>query len=177
MRPLYALALCAAAYVQGFGAAQAGSMPGCDAFLQKLRADSGDLSLDYSRALVVSRARSDSSAFDITTRSDVDGTLTCRGDGFRRFEAHLVEPANGKSTAGLERLVTAALKASLGWDAAKSKGLLHSMSSDAREYLAASKQRGDVYIAGKTEEHAPGGVSLGMIYTEVDRAFVIVVDE
>ena len=48
------------------------------------------------------------------------------------------------------------------------------MTSDAREYLAASRQRGDVYVAGKTEEHAPGGVSLGLIFTDTDRAFIIV---
>ena len=35
------------------------------------------------------------------------------------------------------------------------------MSADAREFLAASRQRGDVYVAGKTEEHVPGGVSSG----------------
>jgi hypothetical protein len=48
------------------------------------------------------------------------------------------------------------------------------MAGDAREYLAASRQRGDVYISGKTEEHAPGGVSLGLIYTDTDRAFIVV---
>lgn len=42
------------------------------------------------------------------------------------------------------------------------------------EFLDASRQRGDVYIAGKTEEHFPGGVSLGLIATESDRSFVIV---
>ena len=48
------------------------------------------------------------------------------------------------------------------------------MSSDAGEYLAASRERGDVYVSGKTEEHAPGGVSLGLIATGSDRTFVIV---
>ena len=48
------------------------------------------------------------------------------------------------------------------------------MASDAKEFLAASRERGDVYVAGKTEEHVPGGVSLGLIYTDVDRAFAIV---
>ena len=48
------------------------------------------------------------------------------------------------------------------------------MSTDAGEYLAASRQRGDVYVAGKTEEHMPGGVSLGLIATGSDRTFVIV---
>ena len=48
------------------------------------------------------------------------------------------------------------------------------MSADAREYLAASRERGDVYVAGKTEEHEPGGVSLGLMATGSDRTFVIV---
>jgi hypothetical protein len=52
--------------------------------------------------------------------------------------------------------------------------VLHDMSADAREYLSASRQRGDVYLAGKTEEHFPGGVSLGVMATESDRTFVIV---
>ena len=48
------------------------------------------------------------------------------------------------------------------------------MAAEAREYLAASRERGDVYISGKTEEHEPGGVSLGLIDTDTDRAFIIV---
>ena len=45
-----------------------------------------------------------------------------------------------------------------------------------RVVSAASRQRGDVYIAGKTERHEPGGVGVGMIFTEIDRAFVIVAE-
>ena len=56
----------------------------------------------------------------------------------------------------------------------KSRGVLKGMNSDAREYLDASRQRGDVYIAGKTEEHQPGGVSLGLMTTDSDHTFVIV---
>ncbi len=56
----------------------------------------------------------------------------------------------------------------------KSRGVLKGMTTDAREYLDASRQRGDVYIAGKTEEHEPGGVSLGLMATDSDRTFVIV---
>ena len=48
------------------------------------------------------------------------------------------------------------------------------MSADAQEYLVASRERGDVYVAGKTEEHQPGGVSLGLMATGSDRTFVIV---
>jgi len=48
------------------------------------------------------------------------------------------------------------------------------MTADVGEYLVASRQRGDVYVAGKTEEHEPGGVSLGLMATNSDRTFVIV---
>jgi hypothetical protein len=163
-----------------FGCAPAlakSNLAGCDTFLEKLRIEAADLQVDFTHALVVSRARSGSTVFDVTTRSEVDGTLTCRGDQFQRFEAHLAEPATARATTAFERLASAALRAALGWDTAKSRALPRSMAADAKEFFAASKQRGDVYVAGKTEEHAPGGVSLGLIYTEVDRAFIIVAPE
>ena len=155
-------------------AGSASAFPGCNAFLEKLRAEASELQLDYSHALVVSRAHTDGVTFDIVTKSDVDGTLMCSGDRFQRFEAHVTEPATPRATTGFDRLQAAALRAALGWDAGKSKSTLRSMASDAKEYYAASKERGDVYVAGKTEEHVSGGVSLGMIHTDVDRAFVIV---
>ena len=105
--------------------------------------------------------------FDVTTRVDVDATLTCHGDQFVRFEARIEEPANARTTTNFERFQAAALKAALGWDTAKSRAVLRGMSTDATEYLAASRQRGDVYVAGKTEEHEPGGVSLGLMATGV----------
>jgi hypothetical protein len=150
------------------------SLIGCDAFMDKLRAEARDLQIDFSHALIVSRAKSDSEVFDISTKAEVDGTLTCRHDEFARFEAHLAEPASARATTAFERLSAAALRAALGWDAGKSRGEAQAMASDAKEFLAASRERGDVYIAGKTEEHVAGGVSLGLIYTEVDRAFAIV---
>jgi hypothetical protein len=150
------------------------AMAGCDAFLLKLRAEGGDLGVDFTHALVVSRNHRDTDVFDITTRSDVEGSLTCHGDQLIRFEAHVSEPASAHASAGFEHLQTAALQSALGWEAGKSRSLLKGMDADVSEYLAASRQRGDVYIAGKSEEHAPGGVSLGMIATDVDRTFVIV---
>jgi hypothetical protein len=150
------------------------AIAGCDAFTNALRTEASDMQVEFGRAVVVSRTRSDSNAFDITTRVDVDGTLSCRGDQFLRFEARMSEPANARTTTNFERFQTAALKAALGWDGAKSRGVLKGMSADAGEYLAASRQRGDVYVAGKTEEHVPGGVSLGLITSGSDRTFVIV---
>ena len=132
------------------------------------------MQVEFGRAVVVSRTRSDSNVFDITTKVDVDATLACRGDQFLRFEARMGEPANARTATNFERFQAAALKAAMGWDAAKSRGVLRGMSADASEYLAASRERGDVYVAGKTEEHEPGGVSLGLIATGSDRTFVIV---
>ena len=150
------------------------AIAGCDAFSNALRAEASDMQVEFGRAVVVSRTRSESNAFDITTKVDVDATLSCRGDQFVRFEARIGEPANARTTTNFERFQAAALKAALGWDAAKSRGVLHGMSTDAGEYLTASRERGDVYVAGKTEEHVPGGVSLGLMASGSDRTFVIV---
>ena len=150
------------------------ALAGCDAFIEKLRLAASDMQVDFAHSLVVSRAKSDVNVFDITTNVDVDGTLTCHGDEFVRFEARIAEPASARATTSFERFSAGGLRAALGWDAGQSQATLRDMASDAREYLAASKQRGDVYVAGKTEEHAPGGVSLGLIYTDTDRAFIIV---
>ncbi|MBV9286266.1 MAG: hypothetical protein JO288_00335 [Hyphomicrobiales bacterium] len=147
---------------------------GCDAFSAALRSAASDMGVEFSRAIVVSRTRSGANAFDVTTKVDVDATLSCRGDEFLRFEARISEPANARTTTNFERFQEAALRAALGWDAAKSRGVLRGMSADARAYLDASRQRGDVYIAGKTEEHEPGGVSLGVMATQTDQTFVIV---
>ena len=116
------------------------------------------MGVEFSRAIVVSRTRSDANVYDVTTKVDVDATLSCRGDEFLRFEARIGEPARARDHTDFERFQAAALKAALGWDAAKSRGMLKGMSADAHEFLDASRQRGDVYIAGKTEEHEPGGV-------------------
>src|SRR5260370_35198969 len=150
----------------GLSPEPAWAIAGCDAFTAALRAGASDMQVEFSRAIVVSRARSNANVFDVTTKVDVDATLSCRGDEFLRFEARISEPANARSTTNFERFQTAALRAALGWDATKSRGVLRGMSADAREDLAASRERGHVYVAGKIEEHEPGGVSLGMMTTD-----------
>jgi hypothetical protein len=146
----------------------------CDAFMDKLRTAAIDLHVDFSHALVVSRARNDTDVFDIATKADIDGTLTCRKGDLVRFEANMPEPASAHAAADFENFQAAALRAALGWDAGKSRGEARDMSVDAREYLKASRERGDVYVSGKTEEHAPGGISLGFILTDTDSTFIIV---
>jgi hypothetical protein len=147
---------------------------GCDAFVDKLRSGAVDLGVDFSHALVVTRARSDTDVFDITTKSEIEGDMSCRKGKLVRFEARILEPASAHTAGQFESFQGAALRAALGWDAAKSRATARAMSGEAREYLAASRQRGDVYISGKTEEHEPGGISLGLIVTDTDSAFIIV---
>jgi hypothetical protein len=147
---------------------------GCDAFVQKMRAEAGDIGADFTHAVIVSRNLAHAEIFDLATQAGVDGSLACRGDQIIRFEAHVSEPVSAHASAAFERVQTIALQAMLGWEPGKSRALLKGMSADVTEYLAASHQRGDVYVAGKSEEHAPGGVSLGMIATDADRTFIIV---
>jgi hypothetical protein len=156
------------------GSEPAWAIVGCEAFTAALRTSASDMGVEFSRAIVVSRTRVDANAYDITTKVDIDATLSCRGDELVRFEARISEPANARTSTNFERFQTAALKAALNWDAAKSRGVIREMSADAREYLNASRQRGDVYVSGKTEAHEPGRVSLGLMTTESDRTFVIV---
>jgi hypothetical protein len=147
---------------------------GCDAFIANLRKAASDLSVDFAHSVIVSRARSNANVFDVTTNAEVDGTLTCKGDEMQRFEARIGEPASARTVSSFERFQNASLRAALGWDEAKANVKLRDMNADAREFFAASKERGDAYIAGKTEEHLPGSVGLGLIYTETDRALIIV---
>jgi len=123
---------------------------------------------------VVSRARSDTDVFDITSKTEVDGDMSCRAGRLLRFEARMSEPANSRSDSQFETFQAAALRAALGWDAGKARTTVRAMASEAREYLKASRQRGDIYISGKTEAHEPGAVSLGLIITDTDTAFILI---
>lgn len=160
--------------IAGAPASAKPALTGCDAFIEKLRLAASDMQVDFTHSLVVSRARADANVFDITTNADVDATLTCHGDEFIRFEARVVEPVSARASTSFDRFSEASVRAALGWDAGRGQTTLRDMAGDVREYLSASKQRGDAYVSGKTEEHAPGGVSLGLIYTDTDRAFIIV---
>jgi hypothetical protein len=146
----------------------------CDAFIDKLRTSASDLGVDFSHALVVSRARSDIDVFDITTKSEIDGDMSCRTGRLLRFEARMSEPATSRSDSQFEAFQAAALRSALGWEAAKARTTVRSMAAEAREYLKASRERGDIYISGKTEAHEPGNVSLGLIVTDTDTVFILI---
>ena len=162
------------AFAAGLASAAAKpALSGCDSFIEKLRKDASEMQVEFSHSLIVSRTKSDDNVFDIATKVDVDATLTCRGDDFLRFESRVVEPASARAGTSFERFGATALRAALGWDAGHAGEMMRGLDSDVRDYLAASKQRGDVYVSGKSEEHLPGGVDLGLIFTDTDRAFII----
>jgi hypothetical protein len=167
-------AIIVALVMSGAPAAAKSGLAGCDAFVDRLRLAASDMQVQFTHSLVVSRAKTDVSVFDISTSVDVDATLTCHGDEFVRFEARIAEPATARATTNFNRFSVAAMRSALGWEQGRSETVLRGMAGDAHEFLDASRQRGDVAIAGKTEEHAPGGISLGLIYTDTDRAFIIV---
>src|ERR1700734_4254322 len=83
-----------AATAWGGPAERAWAIAGCPAFSPALRTEASDMQVEFGRAVVVSRTRSDSNVFDVTTKVDVDATLSCRGDEFLRFEPGIGQPAN-----------------------------------------------------------------------------------
>jgi hypothetical protein len=60
----------------GASAEPAWAIASCDTFSAALRADASDMGVEFSHAIVVSRTRSDANVFDVTTRVDVDATVS-----------------------------------------------------------------------------------------------------
>ncbi|MDX7953169.1 hypothetical protein P7D22_18560 [Lichenihabitans sp. Uapishka_5] len=109
----------------------------------------------------------------LSTSADVDGTLKCKGDVFRRLEVRIETPFEAATRANFSQFEEAALATAFGWDSARSHTVVAAMSTDADEYLRASIQRGDTYRAGKVEYHEGSRYDLGLIWTEADHTFVI----
>lgn len=173
-RPILMLALVGAALAP----CAARAAPTCDAFKAAMTRASGDLHADFARPLVVSRSgNSGLDAFDLVNNRKVDGQLHCRGDAFASFEARIAMPAEGPTMFAFGQVQRAALVAALGWPAARADRAVREWAVDAAEYLRASQERGDVSIAGKMEEHEPGLIDIGVIWTPRDRSFLILQDQ
>ena len=109
----------------------------------------------------------------LSTDGDVDGTLRCRGDQFRRLELRIGTPSDPRTDANYAQFEQAALTAVLRVDKGRAATIIGAMSSDAAEYLRASIQRGDTYQAGKIEYHQGATFDLGMIWTATDKTLVV----
>lgn len=151
---------------------------GCAGVMTAMTQSLADQHAQFERPLVVSRNAPTFGAevYDLVTDAHVEGTLRCRGDHLVRFEARISVPAGTPLLHGFDQVQAAALGAALKWEPARAATALRSMNGEAAEYLRASIERGDVYLAGKTEYHEEGS-DLGMIWTKTDRTFIIVGSE
>ena len=147
---------------------------GCAGFKEAMVRAAGDLKPEFITPLVVSRgAGAGLDNFDLVTRARIDGVLRCKADAFVGFEAKITMPADGPLLANFDRVQEAALVSALKWPPARAEATARRMTSDAAEYLRGSQERGDVFVSGKVEEHAGGGVDIGLLWTLTERNFII----
>ena len=165
--PVLTLAACAASPARAQSA-------GCAVFNEAMVRASGDLKPEFIRPLVVSRGvGAGLDNFDLVTRARIDGVLRCKDEAFVGFEAKITLPADAQLVALFDKVQEAALVSALKWPQSRAEATARRMASDAAEYLRGSKERGDVAISGKVEEHAGGGVDIGLQWTLTERNFII----
>ncbi|MCW6510214.1 hypothetical protein [Lichenifustis flavocetrariae] len=149
----------------------------CASFMQDYPKALGTFRVSFERPLTITRDLfGGDDGIDVhilATNADVDGTLKCKGDAFRRFEVRISGTADAATSANFAQFQQAALSTLFGWDRARSATVVAAMSADADEYLRASIQRGDLYRSGKVEYHQGGLYDLGVIWTEADHTFVV----
>jgi len=150
------------------------TLASCQTFMRDFSANLGDLRVEFVRAVVVGNSRNE--IYSLRSEFEVDGTLECRGDEMQRLDLRIAVPASARLLRQFERFQPAAVRAALKWDAARAGAVLVRLNRDVAEYFRASGERGDVYVSGHDEIHLPEGASLGLIFTESDRAFVITAD-
>ncbi len=150
---------------------------GCGSFIQDLPTAVAGYRASFERPLTITRGfGGEESGLEIrtlSTNTEVEGTLKCRGDQFVRFEMRILAPAKDKTLADFDGFARAALIAAFRWDQAKAEAVVHALDSDASEYLRASEQRGDLYVSGKVEYHQGDKLDLGLIWTLTDHTFVL----
>lgn len=169
--------LCLGATTASAAAAKPPPVPTCPAFVDAFTRAAAGHKVTFERPLTITRGfLGDEAGVEVrvlTTDDDVEGTLKCRGDAFRRFEVRVAVPVKEPTSAVFKLYEEAALVAAFGWDRAKVQTVVGAMSSDAAEYLRASVERGDTYLSGKVEYHQGDALDLGVIWTDADRTFII----
>jgi hypothetical protein len=164
----------AAAMLTSAGSALAQPTAACAAFMTAMTQALADQQVRFEHPLLVSRNAPSfgMEVYDLVSSNHVDGTLHCRRDHLLRFEAKITVPGDAQLLQSFEKVQEAALVAAFNWQPSRASATLHSMNAEAAEYLRASIERGDVYLAGKTEYHE-GGADLGMLWTKTDHTFII----
>ena len=169
--------LCLGAAPAAAAPAKPAPVPTCPAFVDAFTRAAGDRKVTFDRPLTITRGfLGDEAGVEVrvlNTGDDVEGTLKCNGDAFRRFEVRVAVPVAEPTSAMFKLYEEAALVAAFGWDRAKARTVVAAMSSDAAEYLRASTERGDSYLSGKVEYHQGDALDLGVIWTDTDRTFIV----
>ena len=161
------------------GSAEAAPRPGptCASFMADYPKALPGFRVSFERPLTITRdlfgGEDGIDVHILSTNADVDGTLKCKGDAFRRFEVRIESPFEDRVRTNFSQFEEAALATAFGWDGAKTHAIVSAMSTDADEYLRASIERGDTYHAGKVEYHQGGRYDLGLIWTEADHTFIV----
>jgi hypothetical protein len=150
----------------------------CTGFMREFPQALPSFKVSFERPLTITKDLfgADEPGIDIhvlSTNADVDGTLRCRGDEFRRFEVRIAAPAEAATETNFSQFEQAALATTLHLDKGKIAAVIGAMSADADEYLKASIQRGDTYNAGKVEYHQGTTYDLGMIWTPSDKSLIV----
>lgn len=149
----------------------------CAAFMRDFSTGAAPLRASFERPLTITRgfgaAEEGVDVYILSTNAEVEGTLKCRADNFLRFELRVPTTSKDKALQTFEQFQRTALIALMHWEGSKAETVVHAMGVDAAEYLRASEQRGDLYIAGKVEYHQGDAFDLGVMWTHSDRLFVI----
>src|ERR1700712_3092076 len=127
----------------------------CTSFMRDYPQNLSGFRVSFERPLTITRdLLGDENGIEVhilSTDVDVEGTLKCKGDAFRRFEVRVDADASETVLSNYAQFEEAALLSSFHWDKAKAGTVVSAMSADAKEYLRASIERGDTYNAGKVE--------------------------
>jgi hypothetical protein len=176
LHQLLQLALIALSLVSAQSALAAAS---CDAILQKFPQAAAGIKIEFVRPVVVSRGElaEGMRVLDLVTDAKVDGQILCKDDQFVRFTARIGASADANLRDVFFRIQQAAVVSIIGWPARRAAATLHGMTAEVADFLRASIERGDIELAGKTEEHAGMAGDIGMIWTRTEREFVVVAAE
>ena len=150
--------------------------PTCAGFQEGFARAAPSLKAQFVRPVVVRRGPSDpvSEARDLVSEYPVDARLFCSGERFLRFEAQIAGNADAKAREGYFFIQEAAVLAAFRWPRVRAAQTIQALTLEAAEYLRGSRERGDVFVSGKTERHAGKEGDIAVFWTETERTFILV---
>jgi hypothetical protein len=148
----------------------------CSGFMEAFARASPNLKAQFVRPVLVRRGPSDpsSEARDLVSEYSIDARLFCNGERFLRFEAQVASSADPKQREGYYFIQEAAALAAFRWPRPRAAQTIQALTLEAAEYLRASRERGDVFVAGKTERRAGKDGDIAVFWTETERTFILV---